>query len=114
MPDALADFYLEEQDWDAAIAIAEKSIWSLNLLEKVADGVLDYRPDWVIRVSLEQAEELIAKTQSNLYPAAAKWLSRAKKAYLLKGQASEWQAYITNLRTTYARRPALQKVITGL
>ena len=114
MPDTLAAIYLEERDWDAAIAIAEKSTWSYNLLENVADGVVAHRPDWVAQVSLKQAEDLISKTQSKLYPAAAKWLSRAKKAYQIKSQASEWQAYISNLRATYARRPALQKAISDL
>jgi uncharacterized Zn finger protein len=113
-PDTLADIYLEEQDWDAAIAMAEKISWPFNLLEKVADGVLAHRPDWVIRLSLKQAEELILKTQSNLYPSAAKWLLRAKKAYQIKGQANDWQSYISNLRANYARRPALQKAISGL
>jgi uncharacterized Zn finger protein len=56
----------------------------------------------------------ILKTQSNLYPAAARWLERAKKAYRQKGQDAEWQAYIDNLRTTYARRPALQREFKGL
>ncbi len=42
------------------------------------------------------------------------WLERAKKAYHQKGQGVEWQAYIDNLRTNYARRPALQKEIQGL
>jgi uncharacterized Zn finger protein len=94
--------------------ISEKSTWSFNLLEKVVDAVIPHRPDWVIRVSLDQSIQLIAKTQSNLYPNAARWLSRAKKAYQQKGQEAEWRAYITNLRTVYARRPALQKAIAGL
>ncbi|MDI6768064.1 MAG: hypothetical protein QMD04_00130 [Anaerolineales bacterium] len=47
-------------------------------------------------------------------PAATKWLARAKKAYHGKGQMADWQAYIENLRATYARRPALQKAIAGL
>jgi uncharacterized Zn finger protein len=113
-PETLVDILLEEKDWDAAIDIAEKSIWFSNLLEKVADVVIPYRPDWVIQTSVKQADQLILKTQSNLYPAAAKWLSRAKKAYQLKGQTPAWQTYITELRTTYARRPALQKAIAGL
>jgi len=110
----LTDIHLEEHDWDAAIAVAEKHTWSLHLLEKVAEVVIPNRPDWVIRVSLKQSDDLIAKTQSNLYPAAAKWLARAKKAYQRKGQMANWRAYIENLRATYARRPALQKAIAGL
>jgi len=112
--DTLADIYLEEQDWDAAIAVAEKSLWAFSLLEKVADRVISQRPDWVIRTSLKQADELIEKTQSKLYPIAAKWLAKAKKAYQVKGQAAAWQAYITNLRATYARRPALKREISNL
>jgi uncharacterized Zn finger protein len=113
-PSIMVDIHLEEQEWDAAITIAEKQTWAYNLLEKVADTVITSRPDWVIRVALKQADDLIVKTQSNLYPAAAQWLGRAKKAYHHKNQAAEWQAYITNLRTTYARRPALQKAIANL
>jgi len=112
--DVLVDIYLEERVWDSAIQVAEQDSWSFNLLEKVADAVIPYRPDWVIRVSLKQSDDLIAKTQSKLYPIAARWLERAKKAYQQKGQDVEWQAYIDNLRATYARRPALQREIQGL
>ena len=50
----------------------------------------------------------------DIYPEAAKWLARAKKAYQHTGQMSDWQVYISNLRTTYARRPALQRELAGL
>jgi uncharacterized Zn finger protein len=112
--DVLIDIHLEEGDWDAAIKVAEQDSWSFNLLEKVADTVIPYRPDWVIRVSLKQSDELIFKTQSKLYPIAARWLERAKKAYHQKSQDGEWQAYIDNLRLTYARRPALQREFKDL
>ena len=110
----LIDIHLDEKDWDAAIKVAESYTWSFDLLEKVANTVVPYRPDWVIRVSLKQSDALIAKTQSKLYPIAVRWLERAKKAYHQKGQDAEWQAYIDNLRITYARRPALQREFKGL
>jgi uncharacterized Zn finger protein len=68
----------------------------------------------VIHVAIKQAESLIAQTQSKLYPIAARWLERAKKAYQQKGQAVEWKAYIDNLRVVYAKRPALQRAIVNL
>jgi len=71
MPDVLVDIHLEAQEWDAAIAIAEERTWGYNLLEKVANTVIPHRPNWVIRVALEQANDLIVQTQSKLYPAAA-------------------------------------------
>jgi uncharacterized Zn finger protein len=110
----LVDIHLDEKDWDAAIKIVEQDRWSFQLLEKVADMVIPYRPDWVIHVALKQSDGLIIQTQSKLYPAAARWLERAKKAYHQKGQDAEWQAYIDNLRITYARRPALQREFKGL
>jgi len=110
----LVDIHLDEKDWDSAIQVVERDIWSFNLLEKVADAVIPHRPDWVIRVALKKSDELILQTQSKLYPIAARWLERAKKAYHQKGQDAEWQAYIDNLRMTYARRPALQREIKGL
>ncbi|MFZ5920692.1 MAG: SWIM zinc finger family protein [Chloroflexota bacterium] len=113
-PDVLVDVHLEEGDWDAAIKVAESDAWSFHLLEKVAEAVIPHRPDWVIRVALKQSDGLIAQTQSKLYPVAARWLGRAKRAYHQKGQAAEWQAYIDTLRMTYARRPALQREIHGL
>jgi uncharacterized Zn finger protein len=113
-PDIMADIYIDEQNWDAAIALTAREQWGFDLLEKVADAVILYRPDWVIQVSLKQSDQLIAPVQSKNYPLVAQWLARAKKAYIVKGQASEWQAYIDNLRTTYARRPALQSAIEKL
>ena len=110
----LVDIHLDERDWDAAIKVAELYTWSFHLLEQVAEAVIPYRPDWVIRVSLKQSNDLIIQTQSKLYPIAARWLERAKRAYHQKGQDAEWQVYMDNLRTTYARRPALQREIQGL
>jgi uncharacterized Zn finger protein len=111
----LADVYLLEGDWDGAIRVADQAgFWSYSLIEKVADAVLSHRPDWVILVSIKQAEGLIEKTQSKYYPAAARWLMKAKMAYLASDRQSEWQAYFSNLKTTYARRPALQRELRGL
>jgi uncharacterized Zn finger protein len=92
----------------------QAGFWSYSLIEKVADAVLSHRPDWVILVSIKQAEGLIEKTQSKYYPAAARWLMKAKMAYLASDRQSEWQAYFSNLKTTYARRPALQRELRGL
>jgi uncharacterized Zn finger protein len=70
----------------------------LRLLEKVASGAIAIHPDWVIRVSQEQAEELINKVQSKYYTAGVCWLKKAHAAYLATGQKAEWRAYLSNLR----------------
>jgi uncharacterized Zn finger protein len=112
--EVLVDIYLEESDWDDAIKIAQRDIFSLHLLEKVAEALIPHRPDWVIHTSIKQAENLIAQTQSKMYPVAARWLERARKAYQHKGQTAEWKSYIDNLRLVYAKRPALQRAIENL
>jgi uncharacterized Zn finger protein len=112
--DAIVDVYLYEQEWDKAIAMAEKNLYGYNLREKVAEAVIAHRPDWVVRVSIKEAEKLIEPTQSKYYPHAARWLAKAKQAYLQSGRAAEWQAYFAQLKATYARRPSLQNELRKL
>ena len=112
--DAIASVYMYEQEWDQAIAIAEKNAYDYTLREKVADAVIAHRPDWVIRISIQEAQKLIEPTQSKYYPHAARWLAKAKQAYVQSGRKAEWLDYFTQLKTTYARRPSLQKELAKL
>ncbi|MCX6056498.1 MAG: SWIM zinc finger family protein [Chloroflexi bacterium] len=105
----LVDVYLSEEKWDQAISVADKAgEWNYSLIEKVADGVFPFRPDWVIQASRKQAEGLIAKTQRKYYATAARWLVKMKQASLLSGRKAEWFSYLDELKNTYSRRPALQ------
>ena len=76
----LADVLLSELEWDAAIRVADRHAQDHRIAATVADALIAYRPAWVIRASIKQAESLIASTKSNLYPTAADWLRRAKAA----------------------------------
>lgn len=111
---AIVAVYLHEQQWDDAIAVAEKNTYDYGLREKVADAVVAHRPDWVIRISIKEAEKLIEPTQSKYYPHAARWLAKAKQAYIQSGRKAEWLAYFAQLKTTFARRPSLQKELARL
>jgi uncharacterized Zn finger protein len=55
------------------------------------------------------SRKTIEPIQSKYYSHAARWLAKAKQAYLQSGRKAEWQAYFTQLKTTYARRQSLQK-----
>jgi uncharacterized Zn finger protein len=111
----MVDIYLFEEEWDAAIAAADRlGSWQYNLVEKVADGVISVRPDWVVQASRKQAQALIDKTQSKYYAIAAHWLTKMKQAYLATGRKAEWQAYLDDLKSTYSRRPALQAELMKL
>ena len=111
----LVDVYLFEEEWDAAIAVADCiGGWQYDLIEKVADGVIAVRPEWVIQASQKQAQGLIDKTQSKYYAIAAHWLTKMKQAYLSTGRKSEWLTYLDGLKSTYSRRPALQAELKKL
>lgn len=110
----LAEVLLFEEEWDAAIKVAEKDDVYYGVLEVVADALVKHRPEWVARASIKQAESLIAQTKSNLYPAAADWLRKAKAAYAELGQKGEWQKYLVQLKEQYRRRPALQAQLARL
>ncbi|MCA1633713.1 MAG: SWIM zinc finger family protein [Acidobacteria bacterium] len=110
----LAEVLLFEKEWDAAIKVADQKGAYHTVVETVAEALVPHRPEWVIRASIKQAEDLIVQTKSNLYPAAADWLKRAKAAYTKSGRTSEWQKYLQQLKEQYKRRPALQAQLARL
>jgi uncharacterized Zn finger protein len=110
----LAQVLLSEQEWDAAIKVAERrDVW-YQVAETVADAVTPHRPEWVARMSVKQAERLMVEAKSKNYPIAANWLKKAKKAYSQMGQTQEWQAYLQKVKEQYKRRPALQAQLQRL
>ena len=111
---ALAEVLIEEQEWDAAIKVADKQTYNYRLVAIVADALIAHRTDWVIRASVKQADELIAKTQSKYYSHAANWLRRAKAAYAQMGRNDDWRKYLSKLKEQYKRRPALMAKLNGL
>ncbi|MBI3942291.1 MAG: SWIM zinc finger family protein [Chloroflexi bacterium] len=110
----LAEVLLHEEQWDAAIKVAEENNNWHDIIALVADAVASHRPEWVVRVCKKQAEGLIARTQSKYYPDAAEWLKRVKNAYTQLGQRDAWHAYLNHLKEEYRRRPALQAQLKQL
>ncbi|HYH87050.1 MAG TPA: SWIM zinc finger family protein [Pyrinomonadaceae bacterium] len=110
----LAEVLLFEQEWDAAIKVADQKGAYHTVVGTVAEALIPHRPEWVVRASIKLAEDLIVQTKSNLYPAAADWLKRAKAAYAKLERTSEWQKYLQQLKEQYKRRPALQAQLARL
>jgi hypothetical protein len=110
----LAEILLSEEEWDAAIKVADQNAADYRIVGTVADALVKRRPEWVIRASVKQAESLIAETNSKLYPAAADWLRKAKAAYSQLDQAEKWRHYLQGLKEKYRRRPALQAQLARL
>jgi uncharacterized Zn finger protein len=111
---ALAEVLIEEQEWDAAIKVADERTHDYRLVATVADALIAHRPEWVIRASIKQSDVLILKTQSKYYPYAAEWLRRVKAAYAQMRQTGEWQKYLSKLKEQYRRRPALMAQLETL
>lgn len=110
----LAEVYLLEEEWDEAIKVAEgRDVW-YPVVETVADGVMQRRPEWVVKISLKHAERLMSEVKSKNYPIAAAWLKRAKQAYKLLGKTNEWKKYLEETKEKYKRRPALQSQLARL
>ncbi len=110
----LAEVLLLEKEWDEAIKVAEgHDVW-YPIIETVADGVMPHRPEWVVQISLKQADRLMTEVKSKNYPIAAAWLKRAKQAYKLLGKTDEWKKYLGETKEKYKRRPALQNQLARL
>jgi uncharacterized Zn finger protein len=110
----LAEVYLLEEEWDEAIKVAEGRDEWYPVVETVADGVVQHRPEWVVKISMKHAERLMSEVKSKNYPIAAAWLKRAKHAYKLLGKTDEWKMYLKETREKYKRRPALQNQLARL
>ncbi len=88
-PDVLADVFLSEEEWDQAIGIVDQAgEWNYSLIEKVADAVIPFRPDWVIQASRKQAEGLITKTQSKYYAICSALAGKDETSLPFLGQES--------------------------
>ena len=110
----LAEVHLLEEEWDEAIQVAEgRDVW-YPVVETVADGVMQHRPEWVAKISLKHAERLMSEAKSKNYPIATAWLKRVKQAYKLLRKTDEWKDYLEETRGKYKRRPALQNQLTRL
>ena len=109
-----AEVLIEEQEWDAAVRLADKHTQENDVAATVADALITRRPEWVVIASVKYAEALIAPTKSSLYPVAADWLRRAKAAYVHSGQIDEWQEHLQRLKEQYRRRPALMAQLKSL
>ena len=70
--------------------------------------------DWAIRQCKQQAERIMDSGKSKDYHHAARWLERARQAYLAADRADEWRAYLEGLIQKHARKYALRPRLEAL
>ncbi|AFY83147.1 SWIM zinc finger family protein [Oscillatoria acuminata] len=111
----LVEIYLEEGEWDEAIALSQNSRCGQFTDLKIAKAVKEHRPQEAIAIYEKVVMQHIqGKTRSN-YQIAAMHAQMLKSIYLdILKDASGWQGYIDKLRQTYRGYPALQDEFKGL
>ncbi len=111
--DGKVDVFLHEGLVDDAIAALGENP-SHTPLEKVVDAAIQSHPDWVIKMCKRQAEYIMDNGKSQLYGAAARWLSKARQAYLATGRTKEWQAYLDEQLREHSRKYSLVPLLKPL
>ena len=109
----LVDILLHEGRIDEAVAVAEKD-GDYRLLGRVADAAAEIRPDWVVRVGMDQAEGLIGRVQTKYYTAAVRWLEKVRAACLAADREKEWCSCLADLRRRHGRKRALMGMLDAM
>lgn len=110
-PESAVDVYLHENLFADALEVVEDG-WQAHLALRVADAAAERHPERVIPLCRRHAERMMEGAQPDDYPAAARWLAVAKRAYAALGKEAEWSAYleaqIERHRKKYRLRPLLE------
>lgn len=99
---------------DEAIAIADAASYAYHLVEQVADAAIESHPEWVIRASRAQAEQIMDAGKSQHYDTAARWLAKARAASAVAGRDEEWAAYLSELLDIHRRKYKLVPLLQQL
>jgi uncharacterized Zn finger protein len=107
---AQVDIFLQEGLLDDAIAVVNKGT-SYDLIERVMDAVVGYRPEWVIEAARQQAERIIEAGQSMYYHHAVNWLKRLHMAYQAADRVADWGMYLGEIRKRHSRKYKLMRML---
>ncbi len=113
IPEGQVDIFLHEKLIKDAIAAVELGA-THTLVERVADAAIQSHPEWVIKISRQQAEPIMDEGKAQYYSAAAKWLSRARTAYQNTGKQKEWQQYLAELLNRHKRKYKLMPMLEAM
>jgi hypothetical protein len=113
--DILAEIYLNEKDWDRAIALMQTVELSRPLQLAIARGVREQRPQEAIGLYKKLVEFCIHKKTRTYYQNAAEYAQEIQEIYLEElDDPQGWEDYISSLRTKYLRYRALQEELDQL
>ncbi len=109
------DIFLHEGLIEDAIKVANEGYWgNSESIHKVMDAAKASHSDWVIRLARKYAEDIMDSGKAKAYHHAAKWLEKAKAAYIASGQEVAWQKYLAGVREKHGRKYKLMGYLDKL
>jgi uncharacterized Zn finger protein len=111
------DVLLHEKLVNDAIALVDRKgvYYGYEVLAQVVEAAIPVQPDWAIRQSLHQANQIIQPGKADIYHHAVEWLRRARDAWCASGRTREWQSYLDQLRNgPHGRKYKLMGLLDGI
>lgn len=100
--------------WYKAIPTKNTIHFYSNTDEKVAHAVQEDYPDLSVHIWKGLAESHISRVKPAAYQDAAVYLRKIKKLYHKGKQQTEWQRYLSSLKTTHKAKRRLMQVLDSL
>ncbi|MBW4495146.1 MAG: hypothetical protein KME26_19070 [Oscillatoria princeps RMCB-10] len=108
-PETLAQIYLYEADWQAALELAHRQPHAERLQVLVAEGVKEHHPQKSVQIYEQLVQHYIDLKSRDHYRTAARHADAIKSIYLdILNEPDIWRQYIDALRLRYPRHQALQ------
>ncbi len=113
--DELAQIYVNEEDWERAIALAQEVELPLEIQVAIAAQVKSSHPEQAIALYDQLVHSYIQKKTRPNYKTAAEYAALIRDIYRsVFNDPSQWQEYIDGLRQQYQRYRALQEELQKL
>lgn len=113
--EVLATIYLKEQNWEAAISLAQTADCPVAVKQAVATGVKSSHPEEAIALYDQLVHHYIQKKNRTNYQSAAKLVEQIRKIYLsILNRPFLWENYLCDLQQQYQRYRALQEELQKL
>ncbi len=108
-PETLAQIYLYEANWQAALELAHRQPHAERLQVLVAEGVKEHHPQESVKIYEQLVQHYIDLKSRDHYRTAARHADAIKSIYLnILNEPDLWRQYIDAQRQRYPRHQALQ------
>lgn len=112
-PRGAVDIFLYEGLIDDALDAVANG-YDRELLARVVEAAISTRPERAIALSKQQAESIMEGGKSEYYTLAARWLERARAAYITAHQEAEWRDYLADTLARHQRKYKLVPLLKAL